>query len=156
MSAATTIPAVLAALVERFTLVAPSDVQVIYGSRSGLTLTRKHVLTVGTTVDFTSAPSAFGDLYAESHVDETYDVACAVEVSLQGETDQGAAVTRALAVFETVRVSLDVPDESLGVAGVQWARLAGRGRVLPGTTPDANRQGRTCAVAFTVNVMAAL
>lgn len=150
----TTMRAVLIALTARWkgTLV---GVQVIYGPRATKTVTLPTILTIGA-VDFTSTPSAFGDGYGPVHSDEVYTIACAIESTLSGAKDQQQATDEALAVYEAAQVALGVPDESLGVAGVQWARMVGPGRVVPSSDPATVKVGRSTAISFGVQVMAAL
>jgi hypothetical protein len=149
----TTMRGVLIGLTERWGGLV--GVQVIYGPRSTKTVTLPTILTIGA-VDFTSAPSTFGDAFGSMHSDETYTIACVIESTLAGAKDQQTATDEALSVYEAAQVALTVPDETLGVAGILWARMVGPGRVTPSSDPATTKVGRSTAITFGVQVMAAL
>ena len=159
MSALTTIPLVLRALEQQLTAdlaVTVPGCQVIYGPRASKTVTKSTILTIGN-VDFDRVLTTFdspGDAYPE---DEPYDITMVAECTTSG-TDQHEATEGALAVFQAVLTSLQAPgvDETMGVPGVQWVRVTGRGRVVPAVDALTIKRGRSCAVPFIVRVLGVL
>jgi hypothetical protein len=159
MSLDTTMGPVLAALETLWgtAFAADDTVQVIYGPRVTKTVTRQTILTIGTSIDFEPTVSTFGDAGQLEHEDELYDVACVIEATVTG-TDQHAATGAALAAYATARRALAAaaPDETLGVSGVLWARVLGRGRVAPAVDVRTIQAGRSAYVTFAVRVQGVL
>lgn len=155
MSLESTMGPVLAALKTRWSAELGGNVQVIYGSRAGVTVTKKQILTIGA-IDFDSAPSTFGDTFDDQHEDEPYDISCVIECTIPGTTNQQRATDDALAVFSAAKASLAGPDETLGVPGVLWARVMGRGRVIPATNAETVKTGRSTSIPFIVRVQGVL
>lgn len=143
---------VKAALVARIDAATASDVQVMYGSKvPGPTL--GSIVSVGD-ITFNSEPGTFGDGEPE---DESYDVSYVCEVTIPGGTQQ-QATEAALALHSVVKSSLRPAnrDETLGVAGVLWARPTTAGRVVEATDAKTLAAGRSTAVHSAVRVMAVI
>ena len=143
---------VKAALVARIDTATAADVQVMYGSKvPGPTL--GSIVSVGD-ITFNSTPGTFGDGEPE---DESYNVAVVCEVTVPAGTQQ-QATEAALALHSIVKTALRPAnlDETLGVAGVLWARPTGAGRVVESTDAKVLAAGHSTAVYSTVQVMAVI
>jgi hypothetical protein len=153
----TTMLDVLAALETRWTAdLSPDGVQVIYGPRVTRTVTKQSILTIGG-ISFEPTVSTFGTADDPFPVDEAYDITCAAECTVAG-TDQHAATAGALGIYKAAFASLSstAPDETLGVPGVLWARILGRGQLIPATDLKTIQFGRSAAVSFLVRVQGVL
>lgn len=145
-----TIPATLAALEALWVPPAiAEDVQVIYGTRQAVTVTRDKALLIGE-VDFSNDLADFGD-----NQDEAFTISCVAEVTLGAATDQHLA---AAAVFDlygsaVAAVRAQFPDETLGVPNLLYARVAGRGRLIHSTTEKVLKKGRGASIPFTITCL---
>jgi hypothetical protein len=149
------IPATLDRLDALFRASAAADVQVIYGSRQVVGVTKDKVVLVGE-VEFINDVADFGDTQ-----DESFTISCVAEVTISGAKDEAGqrqAVAAVMAVYGDAIASIRAlaPDESLGVAGLQYARPTGRGRVIHSTSLDVLKRGRGASVPFTITCLGVL
>jgi hypothetical protein len=138
---------VFSLLVEAFA--GQDDTAVIYGPIGTVTFTPGRVVRVGNIV-FGGAVSTFGD-----GLDETYDIEVVCEATLAG-TDQRAAAAAAGQLYDTAMSALTTGPDNLSIPGVMWARPTGRGEIRHAQDARTLAQGRSTAIPFNVNCLAAL
>lgn len=136
-----------ALLVETFA--GQDDTTVIYGPIGTVTFTPGRVVRVGNVV-FNNAVSTFGDA-----LDEGYDVEVVCEATLAG-TDQRAATMAAGQLYDQAMAAFTGGRDDLSVPGLMWARPTGRGEIREAQDARTLSQGRSTAIPFNVNCLAAL
>lgn len=125
------------------------DTAVLYGPIGTVTFTPGRVVRVGN-ITFAPNVSTFGDA-----LDEAYDIEIVCEATLTG-TDQRAAALAAGQLYDTAMSVLTTGPDDLGIPGVMWARPTGRGEIRHAQDARTLAQGRSTAIPFNVNCLAAL
>lgn len=138
---------VFSLLVEAFA--GQADTAVVYGPIGTVTFTPGRVVRVGNIV-FGTAVSSFGDA-----LDESYDLEVVCEATLTG-TDQRAATVAACELYDTAMAVLSAQPDNLSISGVMWARPTGRGEIREAQDARTLTQGRSTAIPFNMNFLAAL
>jgi hypothetical protein len=128
---------VFSLLVEAFA--GQADTAVVYGPIGTVTFTPGRVVRVGNIV-FGTAVSSFGDA-----LDESYDLEVVCEATLT-----------ACQMYDTAMAALSAQPDNLSISGVMWARPTGRGEIREAQDARTLTQGRSTAIPFNMNFLAAL
>lgn len=140
------------ACVERVRAAELDGVTVLFGGKVTTTFTKGSIVSFGD-ITFTRAPATMTDIIAgEPSLDESYSIDGVIEVCVTG-TDQELATQTACELLDTVDALFRTRDETLGVPGVQYARLSADGRVVEAKDQKTLQVGRSAAIPFTVRVL---
>lgn len=144
--------AVKQAIVNRVKAAKLEGVTVLFGPKVAATFTEGRVVSFGD-ITFGRAPATMDDVFpGEPAIDETYSVDGVIEVTITG-TDQEAATRAACTLLDTVDALFKTRDETIGVPGVQYARLFADGRLVEAKDSLTLQSGRSAAIPFTVRVL---
>lgn len=128
------------------------EAQVITGpTPTAAGATRDVIVTIGD-ISFTLAESPMGvdDLF-----DVAADIACTIELTMPGATDQRRPLDVAVQFFlRAGRALADQHDETLGIEKVMWVRMLNSGSIRNLTDKATLEKGRGVALPFTVRVQA--
>lgn len=148
----TTMYLVKQAVVDRVRAAEIVGVTVLFGGKPASSFTAGSVVSFGD-IGFTRAAVTMDDIeFGVPAVDESYRLDGVVEVCVTG-TDQAAATEAACALLDTVDALFRTRDETLGVLGVQYARLIADGRVIEAKDQRTLQAGRGTAIPFTIQVL---